>query len=137
MRTIPEAQLHRLTPHSIMAIWSGPAQTGGHRSDEIQYPQVLDGVVQYARTEGPRRPAHEVAATLLYRLCHEQPFGDCNKRTGLIIATGLMESAGFELTRPDSQVWVYLNKFATNFPTLDEFIAWFGASFEPFRGLGP
>ncbi|MGB6442325.1 MAG: hypothetical protein WBF81_03420 [Thermoplasmata archaeon] len=129
-RTIPLELTNRLGRNAVLAIWSGAAQTSGHRSSKVRYPQTVDRIVAYVRSEGARQPTTTVAGTVLYRFAGDQPFGDCNKRTGLIIATELMEDAGFHLVRPDQEVWLYLNRFATNHPSLDAFLEWFRDSFE-------
>jgi prophage maintenance system killer protein len=137
MGRIPAAAVRNLTPKSIESVWLGAAQTGGHRSDEIQYPQVLPVVASYVRKNAWRLPAPTVAGTFLYRLADEQPFGDCNKRTGMIIATGMMEAAGYRLVRPNDEVSRYLNLFATNHPNRRAFVRWFAASFVESEPAGP
>lgn len=129
MRTITKQVVAEFSRKAALAIWVGPAQTGGHRSDDVQFLHTLDGIVRYVKTQGTDHPAPEVAGTVLYRFADGQPFGDCNKRTGLIIATQLMESAGYRLTRPDREVWEYLNLFATNHPEKVRFLQWFKKSF--------
>lgn len=131
MGRIPSHTVEHLTRRVIEAIWMGPAQTGGHRSDEVRFPQVLDSVVRFARESASVLPATTVAGTVLYRFADEQPFGDCNKRTGLILAVELMQAAGYRLTRPAPQIWRYLNLFATNHPGREEFLQWFSESFSP------
>jgi hypothetical protein len=126
---IPRSAVQGLTPKAIETIWMGPAQNGGHRSDEIRLPQVIDAMVKYVRENGSQLAAGTVARTFLYRLCEEQPFGDGNKRTGLIIATDLMNAAGYRLTRPDEEVWRYLNLFAKNHPGEADLVRWFGDIF--------
>jgi prophage maintenance system killer protein len=126
---IPAEVAETISEGLILHVWQGPAQTGGHRSNEVQAPGTLAGIVQIIHDRHADMPAAELAGTVLFRFCHGQPFGDCNKRTGLIIATRLMEAAGYERVRPDEEVWRYLNLHATNGPSRAEMVEWFAQSF--------
>ncbi len=129
MTTIAE-----LTEQTVLSIWRGPAQTGRHRSDAYKYPQAVEKIVRYIRENAAEGDAVETASEVWYRFCDEQPFGDCNKRTGLIIATMILEERGIEFVRPDPEIAHYLNLFATNYPSRSEFKRWVADGVGPRAG---
>jgi len=105
------------------------AQTGGHRSDEIRSRSDLRSIIDYVRSARDQSTM-EVAGTVLYMFCYDQPFGDCNRRTGFILASEMMKEAGYRLVRSDTDVARYLQLFATNAPPRDDFLRWFAETWK-------
>jgi prophage maintenance system killer protein len=120
-----------LTSEFIEWIWRVPARAGGHRSDELRHPAVLERIATFINARQTELEPHVLAGTALYRFCEEQPFGDYNNRTGLILADLLMRRAGFRLARGNDETSDHRNKFATNHPSKSAMIDWIQRSFEP------
>jgi prophage maintenance system killer protein len=120
-----------ITAEFIEWVWRVPAQTGGHRSDELRHPRTLASIAAFINKRQGEMDPHVLAGTVLYRFCDEQPFGDCNKRTGLILADLLMRRAGYQLVRGNDETSAYLNLFATNNPSKSAVIAWVRDGFTP------
>jgi prophage maintenance system killer protein len=129
-RRIPVDLAAAFTPALVQLAWEGVVKYGGgHRSLDLKYPQVVERVCRFVQTEGSGREPWQVASKVLYAFAYEQPYGDCNRRTGWVLAYRLMEAAGYRLARSEDQVVEYLSLFATNFPSEEAFTQWLRESF--------
>ncbi|MDE1822216.1 MAG: Fic family protein [Euryarchaeota archaeon] len=122
--------LRAITPDLLIAIWQSTIDEGsGHFSREVKYPTVLAKISNYLQNEALRVPPWEACGTVLFRFVDEQPFGDCNHRTGWFLVQALMARAGYRLVRSEDHIVDFLRGMVNRAVTREQAIAWVRESF--------
>jgi death-on-curing protein len=66
----------------------------------------------------------EQAAAIAESLIINHPFVDGNKRTGFLAMLAILEDSGFEITKPNEEIYSLVIKISTGELHFDEIVTW-------------
>ncbi len=133
---VPEAEMEHFTGDFIRTTWreiNAEAKREGwdHRGTHERLYGYVDGEARRTREHAKFAPAWVVAGTVLYKIFYNQPFNDCNKRTGYNLASQIMNWSGYQRQITMEEALRYLNSMKKRYDeiTAEEVVSWVKKTF--------